>query len=101
MDAYIIRRTLEKGRPRYQLWRISVSGLCLPGSFSMENGAKQKLIVALVSFLLPYPFLLLPLFLMARKRTYITGTNHYYRAFTCGLYYVRSSPRDSCYLISC
>ena len=47
------------GKTRYQLWKILLSALCLPGSFGMANEAKQKLTVGPVGFPLS-PFLLFP-----------------------------------------
>lgn len=67
MDAYIIRRTLKKEKPRYQLSKISISGLCLPGSLGIENGVKQKLIADPVRF--PPPPLKITRGWMALKTT--------------------------------
>lgn len=58
MEVYITRRILT-GRLRYHSWKISVSGLCLPGSFGMANEAEQILTAGPVGFpLSPSPSLL-------------------------------------------
>ena len=62
----------------------------------MANEAKQKLTVGPVAF----PFLPSSFFLVFRKRTNMNWVDHWCRAFTCGLYYLCSSPRDSCHSAS-
>lgn len=79
------------GRPKYHLWKISVSALCLLGSIGMANEAKQKSTVALAGphFCLPC----VPEFDM-------NWANCCDRAFISGLHHLCGSSRDGCHPVA-